>query len=139
MKKQKGQVIVEFALVLPLFLLLLFGIIYGGMLFYDYSVLSSLARSGAREAAISSDIANQHTTIEDYYTGIISPKNSTDKPLITSLYSPKNENEFKITPDGDWTKGIKVTITMERNPVPILVEMVLPEEYKIEYYMKKDG
>ena len=31
MKKQRGQVIIEFALILPLFLLMIFGLIYSGM------------------------------------------------------------------------------------------------------------
>ena len=57
--KQKGQSIIEFALVLPLFLLLVFGLFYIGMFFADYLTLSSIARSSAREAAIISS--------EDYY------------------------------------------------------------------------
>ena len=57
--KQKGQSIIEFALVLPLFLLLVFGLFYIGMFFADYLTLSSIARSSAREAAI--------IPSEDYY------------------------------------------------------------------------
>ena len=57
--KQKGQSIIEFALVLPLFLLLVFGLFYIGMFFADYLTLSSIARSSAREAAIISS--------DDYY------------------------------------------------------------------------
>ena len=57
--KQKGQSIIEFALVLPLFLLLVFGLFYIGMFFADYLTLSSIARSSAREAAI--------ITSDEYY------------------------------------------------------------------------
>jgi Flp pilus assembly protein TadG len=60
--KQKGQSIIEFALVLPLFLLLVFGLFYIGMFFADYLTLSSIARSSAREAAIISS--------DDYYQNI---------------------------------------------------------------------
>ena len=52
MKKQGGQDIVEFALMVPLFLLFIFTIMYFGFLYGDYITLSSLARSAAREAAI---------------------------------------------------------------------------------------
>ena len=52
MRKQKGQSLVEFALVIPFFLFIVFAIIYAGMLFHDYSTLSNIARSAAREAAI---------------------------------------------------------------------------------------
>jgi len=51
-KFQKGQSIVEFALVLPLFFLLLWGFIYLGMFFADYLMLNDVARSCAREASL---------------------------------------------------------------------------------------
>ena len=50
MKKQRGQMLVEFALLLPLFLLLLFGIMYCGFMYGDYLTLNNMARSAAREA-----------------------------------------------------------------------------------------
>jgi Flp pilus assembly protein TadG len=43
---------VEFALVLPIFLLLLFGLVDGGRLVYHHSVLSQAAREGARLASV---------------------------------------------------------------------------------------
>ena len=52
MRKSKGQSLVEFTLVIPFFLFLVFAIIYCGMLFHDYSTLTGIARSAAREAAI---------------------------------------------------------------------------------------
>lgn len=55
MKFQRAQSMVEFALVLPLFMLVLFGIIYFGMAFSDYIALNSFARSSAREASISTE------------------------------------------------------------------------------------
>jgi hypothetical protein len=47
----KGQGLVEFALVLPVFLLLLFGLIDGARFVYMNSVVSQAAREGARLAA----------------------------------------------------------------------------------------
>ena len=52
-----GQSLVEFALVLPIFLLLVFGVIDGGRLIYTYNSLSNAARDGARVA-----IVNQSTS-----------------------------------------------------------------------------
>jgi Flp pilus assembly protein TadG len=46
-----GQALVEFALVLPVFLLMLFGLIDGGRYVYMNSVLSQAAREGARLGA----------------------------------------------------------------------------------------
>lgn len=51
-KRRRGQSLVEFALVLPIFLLLLFGLIDAGRLVYQHSVLSQAAREGARLAAV---------------------------------------------------------------------------------------
>ena len=51
-KTQKAQGIVEFALVLPLFLLLVMGIIYFGMAFSDYLTMSNSVRSIAHVALL---------------------------------------------------------------------------------------
>jgi Flp pilus assembly protein TadG len=50
--RSTGQSLVEFALVLPIFLLLLFGLIDGGRLVYQHTVLSQAAREGARLASV---------------------------------------------------------------------------------------
>jgi len=50
--RSAGQSLVEFALVLPIFVLFLFGLIDGGRLVYQHSVLSQAAREGARLASV---------------------------------------------------------------------------------------
>lgn len=45
---QKGSVLVEFALILPVFLLLLFGVITFSVALYDKTVLTMATREGAR-------------------------------------------------------------------------------------------
>ncbi len=47
-KETKGTAIVEFAIVLPLLLALLFGIIEFGILFYNKAVITNASREGAR-------------------------------------------------------------------------------------------
>jgi Flp pilus assembly protein TadG len=51
-RRGRGQSLVEFALVLPMFLLLLFGIIDMGRYVFMNSVLSQAAREGARLASV---------------------------------------------------------------------------------------
>lgn len=51
-RNRKGQSMVEFALVLPLLLLLLGGIIDFGHAFYQYSSIENAARDAARRASI---------------------------------------------------------------------------------------
>jgi Flp pilus assembly protein TadG len=51
-KQESGQSLVEFALVLPIFVVLLFGIMEFGRLWETTNVLTSAAREGARVAAV---------------------------------------------------------------------------------------
>jgi len=47
-----GQALVEFALVLPILVLILMGIIEFGRIFFAYLVITEMAREGARYAAV---------------------------------------------------------------------------------------
>ncbi len=47
-RAQKGSVLVEFALILPVFLLLLFGVVSFSVALYDKTVLTMATREGAR-------------------------------------------------------------------------------------------
>ena len=58
---EAGSAVVEFALVLPILLLILFGIINFGVLLYNQSVITNASREGSRWASI-------HTT-STYGTG----------------------------------------------------------------------
>lgn len=51
--REDGQAMTEFAIVLPVFLLLIFGIIQFGIVWRDYVTLTDAARTGARKAAVS--------------------------------------------------------------------------------------
>jgi Flp pilus assembly protein TadG len=50
---ERGQTATELALVLPIFCLLLFGVIQFGILFKNYVTLTDAVRAGARTAAVS--------------------------------------------------------------------------------------
>ncbi len=105
---QKGQSVIEFALVLPLFLLLVIGLFYVGMVMADYLTLSSIARSSAREAAIISsdnDYKNNYKTIRDKYRNEKLPLDifnwqATDKKNFTINYD-KNSHNVKVTMKAD--------------------------------------
>ena len=49
---ERGQGLVEFALVFPIFVLLMFGLFDLGRVVYDYAALSNAARSGLRLAIV---------------------------------------------------------------------------------------
>ena len=50
---ESGQTLVEFAALLPVLCLLLFGIIQFGVTFHDYITVTDASRVGARKAAVS--------------------------------------------------------------------------------------
>lgn len=50
---ERGQTMVEFALVAPILALLLFGVIQFGIAFNSYVTITDAARAGARKAAVS--------------------------------------------------------------------------------------
>lgn len=56
-RRPVGAAIVEFALILPLLLLLVFGAVNFGALMYDQSVITNAAREGARWASVHSTAA----------------------------------------------------------------------------------
>lgn len=69
---EKGASAVEFALVLPLLLILLFGTIEFGLLMYDKAVLTNACREGARFGIISASprmTSAQITTVINNYCG----------------------------------------------------------------------
>ncbi|MGN0950633.1 MAG: TadE/TadG family type IV pilus assembly protein [Mitsuokella sp.] len=106
MKFQRGQSIVEFALILPLFMLILWGIIYFGMAFADYIALNNLARSSAREASISTE-TQPYTNVKKVYS-------QQDLPANLYEWNPSDIKDFKIedvssTNDSN-VKNVQVTI-----------------------------
>ena len=125
MKRQKGQVIVEFALILPFLLLFICGIIYSGMLFHDYSSLSNIARSAAREAAIMQ--SEDYSSISSHYS---------NPQLITGLY---RQTSFTIEPSAPNSKDVCVRIKMALNIDFPLLRIIAPETFDIVYYMRKDS
>lgn len=60
-----GQTLVEFALVLPLMLILMFGIVDFGRAFYTWLTITNAAREGARVGAVQAPAATINTRISD--------------------------------------------------------------------------
>lgn len=60
---EAGQALVEFTMILPIFLILLFGLVDFGRGFYTWLVVTNAAREGARTAAVQSDEAKVDSRI----------------------------------------------------------------------------
>lgn len=61
-RDERGQTMVEFALVVPILCLVLFGVIQFGALYNDYVTLTDASRVGARKAAVSRHEADPAAT-----------------------------------------------------------------------------
>ena len=98
-KSQKGQSLVEFVLVLPIFIVLLFGIMEFGRMWETVNVLTSAAREAARIAAVSGPSTSQavnaaqnilsSANIQNAVINVTGP-NSSDQVVVTVScnYSP---------------------------------------------------
>lgn len=114
MRFQRGQSIVEFALVLPLFLLFTIPIIYFGCIFADYVAIGTIARSSARAAAVvqpqtEAQQAPDYTAIRKEYMG---------QKLPFDIYEWKpstSDEDFKIVyePSTDSSQNGNVTVTVK--------------------------
>ena len=131
MRNNKGQSLVEFALVIPFFLFLVFAIIYCGMLFHDYSTLTGIARSAAREAAIVTGTE---------YSGIITFYEQQSRNTLTTLYTLKPNSPISIANEAqsDGSTGVRVRIKMVRTIDSYVLDVVTPSTFDIIYFMKKD-
>jgi Flp pilus assembly protein TadG len=70
---QQGSSVVEFALISPIFLLLLFGILEFGLVMYSKGIITQAGREGARFGVVYStppkSAAQIQTQVQDYLTG----------------------------------------------------------------------
>lgn len=67
---ERGSNLVEFAIVLPLFLVVVFGIIEFGATYKDSSVVGAAAREAARLGAVNPDVAVVQAKARDVASGL---------------------------------------------------------------------
>jgi Flp pilus assembly protein TadG len=84
---ERGAELIEFAIVTPLLLLLVFGITDFGLMFQRYEVLTNAAREGARVAALPGYAsADVQARVDQYLTG------SGVTPVTTTYLTPAAVN-----------------------------------------------
>ncbi len=104
-RRQDGQAYVEFALVLPILLLIVMGIVQFGTAFKDYIALTDSVRVGARQASVSRSIIdpNQRVPIIVQKMKDAAGTLDTSKMVITvTPYDPVT-NTATWAPSGDVT------------------------------------
>ncbi len=95
-KRQQGQTLTEFAMVLPLLALLLFGVIQFGIVFHQYVTLTDAVRAGGRQGAVSRDLANPTAVVVD---------------RVRRSAADLDPGQLGISVTSTWTQGDDVTVT----------------------------
>ena len=107
-KSQAGQAMVEMALVLPILVVLVGGILDFGWLFYNKIALNNAAREGARYAVI------HYTTSPEWKNDTIALMNSSYSGVETAtatVYEPSNSQiKATMTADVPILTGVASTI-----------------------------
>ncbi|MFS0689339.1 TadE family protein [Sporosarcina sp. 179-K 8C2 HS] len=98
MKSQRGQALVETALILPILLILLFGLTDLGRVFHAYLTLDHAGREAARVAAVGADDGKINEKIE---------------LATSSLNQDKLKKDIDPKPKANRTSGKDVTITLK--------------------------
>jgi len=95
-RNQRGQTMTEFAMILPVFALLLFGIIQFGIAFNHYLTVTDAARVGARKAVVSRTATN--------------PNGQTIAAVRNSAAN-LDQAKLNVTVTTTWTQGTDVTVS----------------------------
>lgn len=111
-KNNRGQALVEFALLLPVLLLIIGGMIDFGLVYHEQLVMTAAAREGARVAVVNGESKPTagKTAAETY------AKNASINPAGINVDPP----DFESKP-GTTEKTVTITVT---NNVPIVFPMM---------------
>jgi Flp pilus assembly protein TadG len=105
-RNESGQAVVELALVLPLMLMLLLGIIQFGTVFRDYIALTDATRVGARQASVSRSIQPESDRVPRIVAMVEKAAVNLDKTKISVTVEPKKVDG--VTPG--WEQSGDVTV-----------------------------
>lgn len=94
MKNKRGQAIIEFAMLLPILLLVLFGITEFGRAIMVKNILHTAAREGARLAVVSDSTSAHGRVLE-----VLNAAKVTPKAIIIAYNIPQRKVEVTVTTD----------------------------------------
>jgi Flp pilus assembly protein TadG len=97
MKRERGQTLTEFALVLPILVVLMLGIVQFGVAFNNYVTLTDAVRAGARKAAVSRNASDPAGTCR---AAVLAAGVNLDSAELGS----------ELSCDSSWTPGSDVTV-----------------------------
>jgi Flp pilus assembly protein TadG len=96
---KKGQALVEFALIVPIFLILLFAIVDFGMGFYSWITVTNGAREGARLGAV---LASQQEIEDRVYESVNLPNEDTHMTVTVTNAQGQPGESVAVKVDYDY-------------------------------------
>jgi Flp pilus assembly protein TadG len=137
MTKQRGQALIEFAFMIPLIALFIFGMIYGAVIFMDYLNFSNDARTIARRIAVTTETTKRQEMVESY--------NTPSKSKFASFYNVTRNVYFvdedeNIVTNLDDSVDVMVMVNFDRDnkdlPWVLYKTGFPPKHFAIKYTMK---
>ena len=131
-KKEHGQAMVEFALVLPILLLLVGGIIDFGWIFFNQISVNNASREAARYVAI-------HYTEADINKTINKAKIEAREKVSENILSSFEVVEVEVIPDvtpydpSNPTEADYITVSLKGNVIVLtpILQSILSDKYEI--------
>jgi Flp pilus assembly protein TadG len=102
-RDQTGQAMVEFILVAPILLMLVFGLVQLGILANHYLTLTDAVRAGARQAAVSRSLDDPVSATTNRVKGAASDLRQNDLEISVDPYDP-------VKGTHSWAQGGDVTV-----------------------------
>lgn len=103
LKDQDGQSIIEFALILPILLLVLFGITEFGRAIMVTNVLNTASREGARLAAVSA--VSDSLSVQGRVLEVLEAANVDAKEVTIQFFLDQKSVEVTVTTDFEVLSG----------------------------------
>jgi Flp pilus assembly protein TadG len=108
-KREQGQTMTEFALILPIFVVLLFGIIQFGIAFNNYETITDAARAGARKAAVSRQSSDPVGDCRNAALSAATNLNMSQSGAgVTCTYDPSMQPGTTVTVEVDYPYSINL-------------------------------
>jgi Flp pilus assembly protein TadG len=107
LKDERGQAMTEFALVLPILVLLLFGVIQFGIAFNNYLTLTDAVRAGARKGAVARNLQNREAVVKQAVVAASTDLKVSDLNVTVSV-SPAWEQDADVTVTATYPYSIKL-------------------------------
>jgi Flp pilus assembly protein TadG len=126
--EERGAAAVEFAIVLPLLVVFLFGIIEFGIIFYDKAMITNASREGARKGIVFRDprvtVSEIQGVVDNYSSGKMITFGSSAAPVTTVTSGACVNHNDQLT--------VNVTYQYDFLLIPNFLGGVLPNSITLE-------